>query len=454
MALCFGLALGLLGTVHRTKTLAFDVRQLPRNMADAALHEKLQACLPVVATMAHPLKDHRWVARSSEHIRAQSPSPILLDRELAHLPTSLLIGALLMPLKRGVALRPLQISLPLQLEGGRVARGCSMCSANDCCSHSSPQHTFMNAWCSRMPLSHAWRNGYFPFRQAHLQMVDTTALIAPKAPLKPHGWVAEWSGFERTMPTVPASWLDTPCALLLGIVELCNLLAFLLASLQRDRKRMLSGSMAMLLLLHSVVPVVQASLAVPHDERVADSKTEGGDAPDHTMTTIASVHDVAAPRDDQFPFLSTPETPRHHGSTLPSLHPAALPSLVPVASRRLQSTITVSTVAELTAAVADSSISRILLAAGTYAFSSGTVCVSSGDPSALCISRDVSLEALEPGTVVLDAQGTSSSRRRVMYVGAGTVGLIGLNITGGYASPVSDLARSCIEPFFLQCCPV
>ena len=396
----------------------------------------------------------------------QSPCPILLARELAHLPTSLLVGALSKSLKRDVALGPLQISSPLhtrvlRLEGGRIGRDCSTCSASDYCTHRSPQHTFMSAWCnrmplprawrngwspqhtfmsawcSRMPLSRAWRNGYFPCRQAHLQMVDTTALTAPKAPLKAHVWVAQCSGFECTMPTVSASWLDLPCALLLGMLELCNLLAFLLASLQRDqrdRKRTLSGSMVMLLLLHSVLPVVQASITVPHNERVAASEMDGGEAPDHIMAASASFHDVAAPRDSRFPSLPTPATPRHHGSAVPSSHPATEPSLATVASRRLQSTTTVSTVAELTAAVTDASISRILLTAGTYTFASGTVCVGQtvGDTSALCIGRDVSLEALEPGTVVLDAQGTSSSPRRVIYVGAGTVGLIGLSITGGY----------------------
>ena len=121
--------------------------------------------------------------------------------------------------------------------------------------------------------------------------------------------------------------------------------------------------------------------------------------------------------------------------------------LTPAASRRLHSTTTVSTVAELTAAVANASISRILLVAGTYAFSSGTACRAGDDPSALCISRDVSLEALEPSSVVLDAQGSSSSLRRLLYIGAGTVGLIGLNITGGHASNVSDLALSALNPY-------
>ena len=54
--------------------------------------------------------------------------------------------------------------------------------------------------------------------------------------------------------------------------------------------------------------------------------------------------------------------------------------------------------------------------------------------SAIYINRGVVIEAAQPGTVVLDAQGTSSTKRRVIYVASGaTVELIGLNITGGWA---------------------
>jgi hypothetical protein len=51
------------------------------------------------------------------------------------------------------------------------------------------------------------------------------------------------------------------------------------------------------------------------------------------------------------------------------------------------------------------------------------------------LERDVTLEALEPGTVVLNAQGRASSHRRVFNIdGGAAVKLIGLNITGGYVS--------------------
>ena len=384
----------------------------------------------------------------------QSPCPILLDRELVQLPPALLAGAPWKSLKRDVALGPLQISSPLhtlvlRLEGGRIGRDCSTCSANDCCTHWLSQHAFMSAWCSRMPLSPAWRDGYFPCCQAHLEMVDATFLMASKDPLKAHGWVTQWSGFESIMPTVPASWLDAPCALLLGILELFNLLAFLLASLQRDRKRLRSGAIATLLLLHSLAPAVQANpVAVEERAPPGGAGAHAGGAATGSATPTSSgdramVANVSpGPSSSARPLLeprgSTAASSAWQAPSPPRLLPRSMPP--PAVARRLQSTTTVRTVAELTAAVADASIGRILLAAGTYAFSSGTVCSSgSDDPSALCISRDVSLEALEPGTVVLDAQGTSSSRRRVMRIDGGTVGLIGLNITGGYASYVSGL---------------
>ena len=93
--------------------------------------------------------------------------------------------------------------------------------------------------------------------------------------------------------------------------------------------------------------------------------------------------------------------------------------------RRLQATL-VTTVEGLTAALEEDSVSHVLLAAGTYAFTSAMCSL-----SALCISRSVIIEASEPGTVVLDAQGSSSNSRRVMAITSGSVELIGLNMTGG-----------------------
>jgi hypothetical protein len=74
---------------------------------------------------------------------------------------------------------------------------------------------------------------------------------------------------------------------------------------------------------------------------------------------------------------------------------------------RKLSQVSVSTVAELTAAVGDSAVDKILVAAGTYDFTSD---MCSG--SAVCIDRALTIEAQVPGSVVLDAK----SGRRVFEI--------------------------------------
>ena len=83
--------------------------------------------------------------------------------------------------------------------------------------------------------------------------------------------------------------------------------------------------------------------------------------------------------------------------------------------RQLQTTV--SDVAALNAALADPSIGHVLLNPGTYPLT-----------SQLEISRDLIVEAAQPGTVVLDGQDST----RVLYISSGTVELIGLNIARGY----------------------
>ena len=97
---------------------------------------------------------------------------------------------------------------------------------------------------------------------------------------------------------------------------------------------------------------------------------------------------------------------------------------------------------ELTAALADSGIDRIVLAAGVYELDPTDVCDSD---SWLCVTSAVTIEAAEAGTVVLDATG----QRRVFYIEATGVELIGLNITGGYAQYVSA-CLSTFEPAILH----
>ena len=95
--------------------------------------------------------------------------------------------------------------------------------------------------------------------------------------------------------------------------------------------------------------------------------------------------------------------------------------------------VSASTVGEFTAAVGNSAVDKILLAAGTYELTSD-MCTG----SAVCISRTLIIEAEVPGAVVLNAM---RGRRVFEIQSGGTAELIGLNITGGdvtggYASQV------------------
>ena len=93
---------------------------------------------------------------------------------------------------------------------------------------------------------------------------------------------------------------------------------------------------------------------------------------------------------------------------------------------------------DLIVALSDSTVSRIVLMAGTYEFADEMCTGYHEGGSALCIDRNVTIEAEVAGSVVLDAKGA----RRVIYVStAGRAELIGLNITGGAADYVSFLRQ-------------
>ena len=102
------------------------------------------------------------------------------------------------------------------------------------------------------------------------------------------------------------------------------------------------------------------------------------------------------------------------------------------------SQVSVSTVDEFTAAVANSTVNKIWLAAGTYKFTNDMV----GCPgSAVCINRVLTIEAERPGAVVFNAM----EGRRVFKIQAnGTAELIGLNITGGNLT--SDVVLAFLNP--------
>ena len=128
------------------------------------------------------------------------------------------------------------------------------------------------------------------------------------------------------------------------------------------------------------------------------------------------------------------------GCTQPSPPPSLSPPLL------------VNDVSGLAAAVADTSVSHIMVAAGTYTFGPVGVQWQSGLAvgAALHITRSVHIEAVQAGTVVIDAlpgtEAMSISRpwdkrsvsggccRRTVYIDAGlegVVALVGLHITGG-----------------------
>jgi ascorbate-specific PTS system EIIC-type component UlaA len=100
--------------------------------------------------------------------------------------------------------------------------------------------------------------------------------------------------------------------------------------------------------------------------------------------------------------------------------------LVPSHRRELQTAVR--TVADLTSALANTAVGRIVLDPGTYILN-----------TELSITRSVVLEAAVAGSVVLDAQASSASQRRVLNINPGSLGvvqLIRLNINGGNVNNV------------------
>ena len=129
-------------------------------------------------------------------------------------------------------------------------------------------------------------------------------------------------------------------------------------------------------------------------------------------------------------------------SDVPGLH-RGLQLAVPSHRRELQTAV--STSAGLTSALANTAVSRIVLASGTYNLI-----------SELSITRSVILEAAAGATVTLNAQASSSSPRRVLYIDPGSSGvvqLIGLSITGGYLIYVRAHVQKFPSGKLLKCLP-
>ncbi len=105
----------------------------------------------------------------------------------------------------------------------------------------------------------------------------------------------------------------------------------------------------------------------------------------------------------------------------PGLHSM---QLVPSHHRELQTSV--STVADLTSALANTAVGRIVLASGTYDLT-----------AELSITRSVVLEAAVAGSVILKARTCylGACEYQVLNINPGSSGVvqvIGLNITGGY----------------------
>ena len=112
-------------------------------------------------------------------------------------------------------------------------------------------------------------------------------------------------------------------------------------------------------------------------------------------------------------------------------------------SHRRELQTQVSTSAGLLSALANTAVGRIVLAPGTYILR-----------AELNVTRSVVLEAAVAGSVVLDAQASSSSLRRVLFINAGLLGIvqiIGLNITGGFVYDVRAHAQNFPSPRWENC---
>eukprot|EP00900_Chrysochromulina_parva_P014020 jgi/Chrpa1/22619/Chrysochromulina_OHIO_Genome00025380-RA len=117
-----------------------------------------------------------------------------------------------------------------------------------------------------------------------------------------------------------------------------------------------------------------------------------------------------------------PYPPRLPPSPSPPPYPPRLPPS-PSPPPYPPGTAAVSNTTGLTSALANTAVAHIVLAPGTYNLT-----------AELSITRSVVLEAAVAGSVVLDAQASPLSQRRVLYINPGSLGvvqLIGLNFTKG-----------------------
>ena len=147
------------------------------------------------------------------------------------------------------------------------------------------------------------------------------------------------------------------------------------------------------------------------------------------------------PTPSLYPLDSGPTPPQSSSPYLPIPQPSIPPPpplrispQTPLPNHRRELQTAVSTSAGLISALANTAVvGRIVLDPGTYFLN-----------AELRVTRSVVIEAAVAGSVVLDAQASSSSRRRVLNINPGSLGvvqLIGLNITRGYVQSVRGCRR-------------
>ena len=148
-------------------------------------------------------------------------------------------------------------------------------------------------------------------------------------------------------------------------------------------------------------------------------------------------------------FIVAPRSPRAPPSPFPPPSPPSPPALPPSppsppqqpGSRYVMSS------SELITALNDATTARMVLRAGVYEFADNMCFGISRDSidlgvSALCINRNVTIEAEVAGSVVLDAKGM----RRVITVMSGAEAkLVGLNITGGAVVGLKQFSKTVVK---------
>jgi len=148
------------------------------------------------------------------------------------------------------------------------------------------------------------------------------------------------------------------------------------------------------------------------------------------------------PPQSSSPYLPIPQPSPYLPIPQPSIPPPPPVRMFPqtplMPNHRRELQTAVSTSAGLLSALANTGVGRIVLDPGTYFLN-----------AELSVTRSVVIEAAVAGSVVLDAQASSSSRRRVLYINPGSLGvvqLIGLNTTRGYVQGVRGCRRDLLIP--------